>query len=156
MGRNGDLAPLKELLIRRTEGNPFFAEESVRSLVEAGVLVGEKAYRPGLRIDEIRIPSTVQTSWRIVSTGCLLKRNIFFRLPPLSESSSPRGFCRVQNCRKAIFKRYLAHLQAGEFLYESNLFPDSNTLKHALTNEVALERAFMSAGLSSRENRNRT
>ena len=35
-------APLKELLIRRTEGNPFFAEESVRSLVEAGVLVGEK------------------------------------------------------------------------------------------------------------------
>ena len=33
----------------------------MRSLVEAGVLVGEKgAYRPGLRIDEIRIPSTVQ------------------------------------------------------------------------------------------------
>ena len=57
----GILAPLKELLIRRTEGNPFFAEESVRSLVEAGVLVGEKgAYRPGLKIDEIRIPSTVQ------------------------------------------------------------------------------------------------
>ena len=47
--------------MQRTEGNPFFAEESVRSLVEAGVLVGEKgAYRPGLRIDEIRIPSTVQ------------------------------------------------------------------------------------------------
>ena len=42
LGRNADLAPLRELLIRRTEGNPFFAEESVRSLVEAGVLVGEK------------------------------------------------------------------------------------------------------------------
>jgi predicted ATPase len=25
LGRNADLAPLKELLIRRTEGNPFFA-----------------------------------------------------------------------------------------------------------------------------------
>jgi len=62
LGTNADLAPLKELLIRRTEGNPFFAEESVRSLVEAGVLVGEKgAYRPSLRIDEIRIPSTVQS-----------------------------------------------------------------------------------------------
>src|SRR5215470_5347208 len=61
LGTNADLAPLKNLVIRRTEGNPFFAEESVRSLVEAGVLVGEKgAYRPGLRIDEIRIPSTVQ------------------------------------------------------------------------------------------------
>src|SRR5262244_732893 len=61
LGSNKDLAPLKELLMHRTEGNPFFAEESVRSLVETGVLVGEKgAYRPGLRIDEIRIPSTVQ------------------------------------------------------------------------------------------------
>jgi predicted ATPase len=61
LGRNKDLAPLKQLLIQRTEGNPFFVEESVRSLLEAGVLVGEKgAYRPGLRIDEIRIPTTVQ------------------------------------------------------------------------------------------------
>src|SRR5262252_1082913 len=51
LGTNADLAPLKELLIRRTEGNPSFAEESVRSLVEAGVLIGENgAYRPGLRI----------------------------------------------------------------------------------------------------------
>ena len=33
----------------------------MRSLVETGFLVGEKgAYRPGLKIDEIRIPSTVQ------------------------------------------------------------------------------------------------
>src|SRR4029450_11371596 len=62
LGRNADLAPLNELLIRRTEGNPCFAEESVRSLVEAGGVVGEKgAYRPSLRIDEIRIPSTVQS-----------------------------------------------------------------------------------------------
>src|SRR5262249_45337174 len=42
LGSNKDLAPLKELLMHRTEGNPFFAEESVRSLVETGVLVGEK------------------------------------------------------------------------------------------------------------------
>src|SRR5262245_2185553 len=36
LGSNKDLAPLKQLLIHRTEGNPFFAEESVRSLVETG------------------------------------------------------------------------------------------------------------------------
>ena len=33
--------PLKQLLIGRTEGNPFFLEESVRTLVETGVLVGD-------------------------------------------------------------------------------------------------------------------
>src|SRR5215475_9623923 len=62
LGNNEDLAPLKELLIKRTEGNPFFVEESVRSLAETGILIGEKGgYRPGLKIESIRIPSTVQT-----------------------------------------------------------------------------------------------
>ncbi len=61
LGNNKDITPLKEILLERTEGNPFFAEESVRSLVETGFLVGEKgSYRPGLKIDSIHIPSTVQ------------------------------------------------------------------------------------------------
>src|SRR5262249_18318243 len=45
-GDDPSLEPLKPLLIARTEGNPFFLEESVRTLVETGVLVGEPgAYR---------------------------------------------------------------------------------------------------------------
>ena len=35
--------PLTHLLIARTQGNPFFLEESVRTLVETGVLIGERA-----------------------------------------------------------------------------------------------------------------
>ena len=42
LGDDPSLAPLKQLLIARTEGNPFFLEESVRTLVETGVLVGER------------------------------------------------------------------------------------------------------------------
>ena len=50
LGPDAGLAPLKRLLIERTEGNPFFLEESVRTLVETGVLVGEPgAYSPGTR-----------------------------------------------------------------------------------------------------------
>src|SRR5262249_1395577 len=40
LGDGPSLTPLKQLLIARTEGNPFFLEESVRTLVETGVLVG--------------------------------------------------------------------------------------------------------------------
>src|SRR5262249_1459130 len=40
LGDDPSLAPLKQLLIMRTQGNPFFLEESVRTLVETGVLVG--------------------------------------------------------------------------------------------------------------------
>ena len=42
LGGDTGLAPLKRLLIARTEGNPFFLEESVRSLVDDGVLTGER------------------------------------------------------------------------------------------------------------------
>ena len=46
LGTNPGLHPLKRLLIERTEGNPFFLEESVRTLVETQVLTGERgAYR---------------------------------------------------------------------------------------------------------------
>jgi AAA ATPase domain/Adenylate and Guanylate cyclase catalytic domain len=46
LGDDASFAPLHRVLIERTEGNPFFLEESVRTLVEVGVLVGEPgAYR---------------------------------------------------------------------------------------------------------------
>jgi len=42
VGEDRTLDPLRQVLIARTEGNPFFLEESVRSLVETQVLVGER------------------------------------------------------------------------------------------------------------------
>src|SRR5215208_1537155 len=42
LGEDARLVPLKALLIQRTEGNPFFLEESVRTLVESGALAGER------------------------------------------------------------------------------------------------------------------
>ena len=48
-------------MIARTEGNPFFLEESVRTLVETGVLVGEPgAYRLAQALADIQVPATVQ------------------------------------------------------------------------------------------------
>src|SRR5262249_25988239 len=56
-----DLDPLQRLLIGRTEGNPFFLEESVRTLVETGVLVGEPgASRLAKPFDSLQVPATVQ------------------------------------------------------------------------------------------------
>ena len=62
LGTNGGLAPLKRLLIERTEGNPFFLEESVRTLVETGVLAGERgAYRLAKAVlESTQVPATVQ------------------------------------------------------------------------------------------------
>jgi class 3 adenylate cyclase/tetratricopeptide (TPR) repeat protein len=140
LGTNADLAPLKELLIRRTEGNPFFAEESVRSLVEAGVLVGEKAaYRPGLRIDEIRIPSTVQNVVADRIDRLPIEEKHLLQTAAVIGVIVPARLLRaVTELPESDLQTYLTHLQAREFLYESNLFPELEyTFKHALTNEVA-------------------
>jgi hypothetical protein len=61
LGNDPSVEPLTTLLIERTEGNPFFLEESVRTLVETQVLVGEPgAYRLAHALPAIQVPPTVQ------------------------------------------------------------------------------------------------
>src|SRR5262249_37614421 len=61
LGTDAALQPLRRLLIERTEGNPFFLEESVRTLVETKVLSGERgAYRLTKAAASFQIPATAQ------------------------------------------------------------------------------------------------
>src|SRR5262249_61491090 len=60
LGDDSSLETLKQLLIARTEGNPFFLEEGVRTLVETGVLIGTPgAYRLAQAVPSIQVPATV-------------------------------------------------------------------------------------------------
>jgi class 3 adenylate cyclase/tetratricopeptide (TPR) repeat protein len=140
LGDDPSLEPLKQLLIARTEGNPFFLEESVRTLVEIGVLVGERgAYRLAQAIPTVQVPATVQA---------VLAARID-RLPPeekrLLQTAAVVGtevplplLQAIAELPEAVLHRGLAHLQAAEFLYETRLFPEQEyTFKHALTHEVA-------------------
>jgi class 3 adenylate cyclase/tetratricopeptide (TPR) repeat protein len=140
LGSDPSLTPLKQLLIARTEGNPFFLEESMRTLVETGVLVGAPgAYRLTQALPTIQVPATVQA---------VLAARID-RLPPeekrLLQTAAVVGtevplplLQAIAEIPEASLYRGLAHLQAAEFLYETRLFPESEyTFKHALTHEVA-------------------
>ena len=140
LGTDAALAPLTQLLIARTQGNPFFLEESVRTLVETGVLVGERgAYRLAQPLDTLQVPATVQA---------LLAARID-RLPPedkrLLQTAAVIGtevpwplLQAIADTPEEALYRSLTHLQAAEFLYETSLFPDrAYTFKHALTHEVA-------------------
>src|SRR4051794_32315112 len=61
LGAAAELEPLRRALIARTEGNPFFVEESVRALVESGVLAGERGtYRLVRPFESTQVPATVQ------------------------------------------------------------------------------------------------
>src|SRR4030095_11788728 len=69
LGDDVGLTPLTQLLSARTEGNPFFLEARVRTLVEGGVLTlvepggrqgGRGAYRLAQALPTIQVPATVQ------------------------------------------------------------------------------------------------
>jgi class 3 adenylate cyclase/tetratricopeptide (TPR) repeat protein len=140
LGANEQLRPLKRGLIRQTQGNPFFLEESIRTLAEMQVLVGERGnYRLAKPIAGIQIPATVQA---------ILSARID-RLPPvekhLLQAAAVIGVDVPFTLLQAIadepednVQRGLAHLQAAEFLYETGLFPEVEyTFRHGLTYEVA-------------------
>jgi len=61
LGSDPSVAVVTPRIAERTGGNPFFIEEVVQALVEAGRLTGAKgAYRLATPVDEITIPATVQ------------------------------------------------------------------------------------------------
>ncbi len=140
LGSDPQLPPLKELLIKRTEGNPFFAEESVRSLVETGVLIGNKgAYSPGLQIENISIPTTVQSVVAERIDRLSTDEKHLLQTAAVIGVEVPFNLLRVvADLADDVLNEGLSALQNAEFLYESNLFPEVEySFKHALTNEVA-------------------
>src|SRR5262245_57324551 len=140
LGEDPGLASLKHMLIARTDGNPFFLEECVRTLVETQGLVGEPGtYRLAHALPSIQVPATVQA---------VLAARID-RLPPeekrLLQTAAVIGsevpvplLHRIAGLAEHTLYRSLAYLQATELLYETHLFPEQvYTFKHALTHEVA-------------------
>jgi class 3 adenylate cyclase/tetratricopeptide (TPR) repeat protein len=140
LGDDSSLGPFKQLLIARTEGNPFFLEESVQTLVETGMLVGKSgAYRLAQALPTIQVPATVQAvlAARIDRLPPEDKRLLQMAAVIGTEVSLPL-LQAIAELPEDALHRGLAHLQAAEFLYETRLFPEREyAFKHALTHEVA-------------------
>ncbi len=143
LGDDDSLAPLKQLILDKTEGNPFFMEEVVQTLAEEKSLLGDPGrYRIERTPAALHIPTTVQ--------GVLAAR--IDRLPiaekellqTLAVIGKEFPFSLIQRiCRgQAVgtnddLHRLLAHLEAAEFIYERPAFPEVEySFKHALTQEV--------------------
>jgi predicted ATPase len=95
LGNDPSLAPLKRLLSERTAGNPFFLEESVRALVETGVLVGERgAYRLAQVLPAIQVPASVQAVLAARIDRLPRERSTSCRRPRSSARRYPSRCCR--------------------------------------------------------------
>ncbi|AEI82301.1 adenylate cyclase family protein (plasmid) [Cupriavidus necator N-1] len=140
LGDDSGLGPLKQLILEKTEGNPFFMEEVVQTLSEENTLLGVPGhYRIEKTPAALHIPTTVQ--------GVLVAR--MDRLPiPEKEllqtlavigKEFPLSLIReVARLEEDRLYSQLASLEAGEFIYGRADFPEVEyAFKHALTQEVA-------------------
>src|SRR5207244_3483312 len=133
LGRAPGLDAVRRLLIDRTDGNPFFLEECVQTLIGSGTLVGEReTWRLAGPIEALHVPATVQAvlraridrlsldQKRLLETAAVIGKDVRFVL-----------LQTVSDFTEEALRAVLRDLQAAEFLYETRLFPDLEyTFKH--------------------------
>ena len=140
LGDDPSLAALKQLLAARTEGNPLYIEEGVRTLAETGTLAGVRgAYRLVGDVNALRMPASVQAilAARVDRLSPQDKR--LLQAAAVVGKDVPYALLRqVAELSEDQLRSGLGRLQSAEFIYEARLFPDLEyTFKHALTHEVA-------------------
>ena len=134
------LEPLKQLILEKTEGTPFFMEEMVRALFDQGVLVhsmgGISLTQP---LDEVHIPATVQgvLAGRIDQLGAA-EKELLQTAAVIGREFSLSLLTQVAQQDEGTLVPLLSRLQTAEFIYEQPAFPEVEyTFKHALTQDVA-------------------
>jgi class 3 adenylate cyclase/tetratricopeptide (TPR) repeat protein len=140
LGSDPSLEGLSELIRERTQGNPFFIEEVVQGLVEAGSLEGERgAYRLVRPVEEAAVPASVQAvlAARIDRLG-QREKAVLQAAAVIGKEFSQPVLGRVVDLDPAELEDALRSLVAGEFVYEQELYPEAlYAFRHPLTQEVA-------------------
>jgi class 3 adenylate cyclase/tetratricopeptide (TPR) repeat protein len=141
LGEDPGLASLKQLLIARG-GNPFFIEETVRSLVETQYLAGERGrYRLLRPTGTIQVPPTVQAILAARIDRLLPGDKNLLQIASVVGREIPLTALRpMADLTEDALGDALDRLQAAGFLYESGFFPDVEfSFVHAITHEVTYE-----------------
>ncbi|HVY78457.1 MAG TPA: adenylate/guanylate cyclase domain-containing protein [Solirubrobacterales bacterium] len=141
VGEDPSLDGLGELIHERTAGNPFFVEEIVRGLAEAGNLEGERgAYRLARPVEDTGVPASVQTilAARIDRLGPAAKR-LLQAASVAPKEISERALVMVSGqSEDEDYRAALCELTDGGFLFETEVYPErAFAFRHPLTREVA-------------------
>jgi class 3 adenylate cyclase/predicted ATPase len=139
LGAGTDLAALKRLIAEKTQGNPFFIEEMVQGLFEAGALQRNGDVHLLKPLGELRIPATVQAMLASrIDRLPAPEKELLQTLAVLGKEFSLSHLKASVEESDAAIERMLNDLQVGEFIYEQPASGEVEyTFKHALTQEVA-------------------
>ena len=136
---------LRDLVVRKAEGNPFFLEEVLKSLLEAGALrQHDGRYILTKHISEIYVPNTIQDviMARIDRLEEVPKRALQLA-SVIGREFTVRLLERISDVQ-AQLERFLQELKVLEFIYERSFYPElAYMFKHALTHDVAYNSLLM-------------
>ena len=133
-------AGLQALIVERAEGNPFFVEELMRSLLETGAVRrdGERVVMSA-GLDGLAVPDTIEAT--ILARVHRLDQSLrqLLEVASVIGRTVPFPLLRaVAGLDEEAVEAALRRLQAAEFVYETRVFPElEHTFKHALTQDVA-------------------
>lgn len=140
IGTSAQVERLKQVLLERTEANPFFLEERVYSLVDDRALAGVRgAYHFTGSVDSLRIPGTVKAvlSARIDRLQPEEKR-VLQAAAAIGETVPLSVLTFVADRPEAELRGTIRRLQEAEFLYETRQLPEVEyRFRHHLTHDVA-------------------
>jgi class 3 adenylate cyclase len=139
LGEDDDLAPLRRLIIEKTEGTPFFMEEIVQALFEDGAVVRNGSVKLTRPLAQIGVPATVQAVLASrIDRLRFEEKELLHTLAVLGREFPLALVERMRPKPNDELESMLARLQAAEFIYEQPATGDMRyTFKHALTQEVA-------------------
>ena len=142
IGRDDSVTELTERIVNWTTGNPFYTEELVNALVEAGDLTGRPGhYRLVTTLQQLQVPTNVrdvlaaridrlpEAAKRLLQTAAVIGKEFTGPLLEAVTDLAP-GDRRVA----------LERLKSGDFIHERALFPVFEyAFKHPLTHEVSYQ-----------------
>ncbi len=141
MGGDASVAALPDRIREWTGGNPFFIEELVQSLVEAGDLEGERgAYRLLRPVAELRVPDSVRAILAArIDRLDERDKHLLQTASVLGRSFTEVLLAQIADLPERDLGEALRQLERAEFLFEQALYPEREyAFKHPLTQEVAL------------------
>jgi tetratricopeptide (TPR) repeat protein len=132
---------LRQLIVDKCDGNPFFVEEVIRSLIDAGLVVQDgEHWKATAEVDTLKVPDTLAgvLTTRLDGLGDTPKR--------VAQTASVLGRELEWDLLASIFEPFDALTDAVALLQKKGIVRDKARLprrvlefKHALTREAAYE-----------------
>jgi len=144
LGSDDLLAPLRDRIEARAGGNPLFVEEMIRSLVERGVVRGERgAYGLDAPVEDITLPETVQAVLASRIDRLADRDKDVLQAAAVIGQDVPIDLLRaVVGLTEPDFAASLEHLSDTE-LFGAADAPGEHAFRHPLAQEVAYRTQLM-------------